>query len=97
MTYFGAKLNTIPFERRRELGPYAFAVSQELRKFIQTLNENEWKINLTTLAGVKTDLAPTLGLKGERLGADVGRTVKSQIEAKCKSFMTAPQDIEPSP
>ena len=97
MTYFGAKLNAITFERRRELGPYAFAVSQELRKFIQHLNETEWKINLTTLAGARPDLTPVLGLKGERLVADFDHTIKSKIDAKCKAIMPPPIDIAGTP
>ena len=93
MTYFGAKLNATQFDKRRELGPYAFAVSQELRKFIEQLNENEWRINLTTLTGAKIDLAPVLGLKGERLVPDFSQALKSKIDAKCKAFMKAPLDI----
>lgn len=93
MTYFGAKLNSTAFERRRELGPYAFAVSQELRKFIQHLNETDWKINLTTLTGAKNDLDPVLGQKGGRLVSDFDKAIKSKINEKCKNIMTAPIDI----
>jgi hypothetical protein len=94
MTYFGAKLNATQFEGRGTLGPYAFAVSQELRKFIEQLNNNEWKINLLPLSGAKEDLAPLLGLKGERLVQDFSQATKSRIDAQCKNYMASPRDVE---
>jgi hypothetical protein len=97
MTYFGFKLNATRFEGRGQLGPYAFAVSQELRRFIEQLNQREWKINLVALSGAKEDIAPLLGLKGERLVQDFNQTAKSQIDAKCKDYMAPPRDIGASP
>jgi len=88
MTYFGAKLNNTEFAKRGELGPYAFAVSQELRKFIETLNQNDWRINLTNLVGAKDQVRPILGLKSEPLG-----DLKKKIEPMCSEYMKPPAEI----
>ena len=83
MTYFGAKLAETKFERRRELGPYAYAVSHELRDFIKYLNKKEWRINLATLTGAGTDVTPTLDLKS-------GQQARSEIDKKCRPLMQPP-------
>jgi hypothetical protein len=90
MTYFGAKLNTINFEKRQELGPYAFAVSAELRKFIKQLNQENWKIDLAELTGLKGDIAPLLGLKGERLTGSFNPEIQNKIDEKCRKFIVPP-------
>jgi hypothetical protein len=88
MTYFGAKLNNTKFEGRGELGPYAFAVSQELRKFIENLNQNDWRINLTNLVGAKDVVRPILGLKSEALDE-----LKIKIKPMCGEYMNPPGEI----
>ena len=97
MTYFGVKLNATRFEERGELGPYAFAVSQELRKFIEQLNQSEWKINLVALSGAKGgNVVPLVGLKSQHLVPDFDQAVKD-INEKCKAYMAPPQDIRALP
>lgn len=94
MTYFGAKLNATSFEKRQSLAPYAFAVSAELRKFIKQLNENGWKIDLAELTGLKAEIGPMLGLKGQRLSNNFNPDVQNKIDQKCHGYVAPPKDTD---
>jgi len=86
MTYFGAKLKAVGFQGRQDLGPQAYAVSAALRKLVGDLNNNGWKINLSTLVEAKTEVSPLLGLKGDPTLQEPANysALEKKIDAKCK-------------
>jgi hypothetical protein len=63
MIALGARLVTVPFERRAEMKEECYTVSRALRDFLARKNQEDWKISFEMLNTSKADIDSDAELK----------------------------------